>query len=237
MAEFFTLIKNKNIIITGTSKGIGYYLTKKFLKTGNSVWGCSRSKNNIKHKKYIHTKLDLNNEKQIINWVKNISKKSNLKIDLLINNAATYENKLNFFNNYRNINSTFKVNLIAPVLLTNLISKLMLTKREGSIIFISSVASILQEPGTSLYASSKSALERFAKILRQELVKFNVKVAILRVQYIKTSLSTKVSKSKLLKLKKHFVSNKLNTKKKLYQEVIKIFLKKKSSMLISDNLR
>ena len=113
----------------------------------------------------------------------------------------------------------------------------MLTKREGSIIFISSVASILQEPGTSLYASSKSALEKFAKILRQELVKFNVKVSILRVQYIKTSLSTKVSKSKLLKLKKHFVSNKLNTKKKLYQEVIKIFLKKKSSMLISDNLR
>tara|TARA_B100000963_G_C22538068_1_gene630827 strand:+ start:203 stop:898 length:696 start_codon:yes stop_codon:yes gene_type:complete len=231
------LIKDKTIIITGTSKGIGYFLAKQFLKTGNTVWGCSRSKNSIKHKKYIHTKLDLNNEKQIINWVKNISKKTNLKIDLLINNAATYEKNLNFFNNESNINSTFKVNLIAPVLLTNLISKIMLKKGEGSIFFISSAASILQEPGTSLYASSKSALEKFAKILRQELVKFNVKVSVLRIQYIKTSLSKKVGKSKLLKLKKYFVTNKLSTKKKLYKEIVKIFSKKTPPFLTSDSLR
>ena len=70
------MIKNKNIIITGTSKGIGYFLTKQFLKTGNTVWGCSRSNKNIKHKNYIHTKFDLNDEKKIVNWVKNISKKT-----------------------------------------------------------------------------------------------------------------------------------------------------------------
>ena len=40
----FSFDKNKNILITGTSKGIGNFLAKKFLKTGNNVWGCSRKK-------------------------------------------------------------------------------------------------------------------------------------------------------------------------------------------------
>ena len=88
---YLVLIKNKNILITGTSKGIGNFLAKKFLKTGNKVWGCSRKKNNINHKNYFHKKLDLNNEKKIIKWVKEIYKNNNFKIDILINNAAIYE--------------------------------------------------------------------------------------------------------------------------------------------------
>ena len=72
MVGYLVLIKNKNILITGTSKGIGNFLAKKFLKTGNNVWGCSRKKNNIKHKNYFHKKLDLSDEKKIIKWVKEI---------------------------------------------------------------------------------------------------------------------------------------------------------------------
>jgi len=235
--EYSVLIKDKNILITGTSRGIGNYLAKRFLNTGNKVWGCSRKKNNIKHKNYFHKKLDLNNEKKIIKWIKELSRKKNFRIDILINNAAIYEKNLNFFHGYKSINSTYKVNCIAPALLTNLISKFMLKKREGLIIFISSVASVLQEPGTSLYASSKSALESYAKIIRQELLKFNVKVSIFRIQYIKTSLSQIVNKKKLSELKKKFISNRINSKEKLYREINKIYFKKNSPALISDKLR
>ena len=231
---YLVLIKNKNILITGTSKGIGNFLAKKFLKTGNKVWGCSRKKNNIKHKNYFHKKLDLNNEKKIIKWVKEIYKNNNFKIDILINNAAIYEKNLNFFNNFKNIISTYKINLIAPTLLTNVISKQMLKNRNGLIIFISSVASILQEPGTSLYASSKSALESYAKIIKRELLKFNVKVCVFRIQYIKTTLSKIINQKKISKLKQTFASNKINTKEKLYREIIKIFMLKNPPAIISD---
>ena len=113
----------------------------------------------------------------------------------------------------------------------------MLKKREGLIIFFSSVASVLQEPGTSLYASSKSALESYAKIIRQELLKFNVKVSVFRIQYIKTSLSGIVDKKKLAALRKKFISNKINSKEKLYRQITKIYFKKNCPTLISDNLK
>ena len=57
MEEFLFLIRNSNIVITGTSRGVGYELTKKFLSNGNKVWGCSRSKSNIHKKNYFHTKI------------------------------------------------------------------------------------------------------------------------------------------------------------------------------------
>ena len=59
------MIKNLNIVITGTSQGIGYELTKKFLNQNNFVWGCSRKKSNIKNANYFHTQIDLTNKKQI----------------------------------------------------------------------------------------------------------------------------------------------------------------------------
>ena len=57
------MIKNLNIVITGTSRGVGLELTKKLLIYGNNVWGCSRNKSNISNKKYFHTRLDLCKEK------------------------------------------------------------------------------------------------------------------------------------------------------------------------------
>ena len=212
-------------------------MAKRFLKSGNKVWGCSRKKDNIKHKNYIHKRIDLSSEKKIIKWIKQISKKKDFEIDILINNAAVYEKNLNFFHKPKNINSTYKINCIASILITNLISKLMLKKKEGLIIFFSSVAAVLHEPGTSLYASSKSALESYAKIIRQELIKFNIKICIFRIQYIKTSLSQIVNKKKISELKKKFISNRINNKEKLFREITKIYFKKNSPALISDKLR
>ena len=190
------MIKNKNILITGTSKGIGNYLAKKFLKTGNKVWGCSRNISKIKHKNYVHKKIDLQNEKKILDWIKDIYNKKKFDVDILINNAAIYEKNLNFFYNIKNINSSYKINIIAPIIITNLVSKQMIKKRQGLIIFMSSAASVLQEPGTSLYASSKAALETYAKVIKKEFLNFNIDVSVLRIQYIKTSLSQRVSKKK-----------------------------------------
>jgi len=237
VAEYFALIKNKNILITGTSGGIGNYLAKNFLKNGNKVWGCSRKKNNIKHKNFFHKRFDLSDPKKLIYWTNRISKNKNFKIDILINNAAVYEKNLSFFHSKKNITDSYKINCISPIILTNIISKMMLKNKKGLIIFISSVAAILDEPGTSLYASSKAALESYARIIREEISKFNVKVSIIRIQYIKTSLSKTVNKIKLSALRKKFISNKIGSKEKIYSEINKLYFKKKAPLLISDKLK
>ena len=85
-----------------------------------------------------------------------------------------------------------------------------------------------------MYASSKSALESYAKVIKRELVKFNVKVCVFRIQYIKTTLSKVINRNKISKLKQIFVSNKISTKEKLYREIIKIFMQKNPPAIISD---
>ena len=72
---FLNLFEYKNILITGTSRGIGKDLAKIYLKKGHIVFGCSRKNSNLKHKNYNHKKLNLNNEKNLESWLKNLKKK------------------------------------------------------------------------------------------------------------------------------------------------------------------
>jgi len=51
--------KDKVIVITGTRKGIGKFLTKMFLSNGAFVEGCSRSDNDLVHDNYVHLSLDI----------------------------------------------------------------------------------------------------------------------------------------------------------------------------------
>ena len=88
-----------------------------------------------------------------------------------------------------------KVNLIASILLTNMISKFMIQHKKGLIVFFSSIASIINEIGSSSYASSKAGLETFSSVIMKELSGFNIKVATLRILYVPTKLSKKLSNS------------------------------------------
>ena len=67
-------MNNRIILITGNSKGIGFYLTKYFLRNGDTVIGCSRSKSNLKHENYLHFKLDITKEIDVRNMFYNIKK-------------------------------------------------------------------------------------------------------------------------------------------------------------------
>ena len=221
------MIKNLKIVITGTSQGIGYELTKKFLNQNNFVWGCSRKKSNIKNANYFHTQIDLTNKKQIKKWVIKIEKETKKKIDIFISNAANYERSLNALDNSGSITRTIGTNLTAPILLTNLLSKSMIQNKFGIIIFFSSVASILHDAGTSAYASSKSGLETFSKILKKELEIFNVKVFVLRLIYLKTSLSKKLSNKQIKKLKNKFKTDNYGSINKIYGQINRIYKTKK----------
>ena len=98
----------------------------------------------------------------------------------------------------------------------------MIQNKKGTIIFFSSIASILEEIGTSTYASSKSALETFSKIIKNELKIFKIKVSVFRILYVSTELSNKLNKKKIINLKK-FKTNKFGTINKIYENIVKIF--------------
>ena len=73
-----------------------------------------------------------------------------------------------------------------------MLSKFMIQNKKGLIVYFSSVASIVNEVGTSIYSTSKSGLETFSQTIKHELNKFNIKVASLRILYVPTKLSNKL---------------------------------------------
>ena len=227
------MIKNANIIITGTSSGIGRELAIKLLKNGNRVWGCSRKEDLIKINNYFHYKLDLSNLHQIEKWIRKVSKESGGKIDIFISNAAIFKRRLSLLDSFDNVTETVKVNLIASMLITKMLSKFMIQNKKGLIIFFSSVATIINEVGTSSYASSKSGLETFSQIIKNELNEFNIKVITLRILYVPTKLSSELNNKEITILKNRFKTNKFGTINKIFNKINELYKLRK---ILKNNL-
>ena len=221
------MIKNSNIVITGTSHGIGRELTIKLLKNGNKVWGCSRKDDLIKMKNYFHCRVNLSDLNQIKEWINKVSKESSGKIDIFISNAAIFKRRLSLLDSFDNVTETVKVNLIASMLITKMLSKFMIQNKKGLIIFFSSVATIINEVGTSSYASSKSGLETFSQIIKNELNEFNIKVITLRILYVPTKLSSELNNKEITILKNRFKTNKFGTINKIFNIINELYKLKK----------
>ena len=221
------MIKNSNIVITGSSHGIGRELTIKLLKNGNKVWGCSRKDDLIKMKNYFHCRVNLSDLNQIKEWINKVSKESSGKIDIFISNAAIFKRRLSLLDSFDNVTETVKVNLIASMLITKMLSKFMIQNKKGLIIFFSSVATIINEVGTSSYASSKSGLETFSQIIKNELNEFNIKVITLRILYVPTKLSSELNNKEITILKNRFKTNKFGTINKIFNKINELYKLKK----------
>lgn len=224
---YINLIKNLNIIITGTSSGIGLALTQIFLKHGNKVWGCSRSKKKINNKNYFHSKVDLRSKKEIKHWIQKIEKQSNNKIDIFISNAAQFVRKLHSLDSIDTIEDTIKTNLITPMVISNMVSKIMIKNKIGLMIFFSSVAVELNQIGSSTYAASKAGIETFSKVVNNELKDLNIKVATIRILYIPTKLSDQLSKKEIKNLVKKFKTNLFNNINNLFKKIEEIYHSKR----------
>lgn len=78
---------NKIMIVTGTRKGIGRYLSEAYLNEGYTVYGCSRRECDINHSHYHHAHLDVSDEQNVIDYVKHVYLREK-RLDILVNNAG-----------------------------------------------------------------------------------------------------------------------------------------------------
>ena len=169
-------------IITGASTGIGRSLSIK-LSEKYFVYLISRNKENLnKTKKLID--IEGNNSKIIVS---DISKNESIndiysqienkeKIELLINNAGIGVFKNITDTTIKDWNNTINTNLRGSFLMTKMIIDNLKSKKNGKIVFISSVAGLQPYKNSAAYVASKYGLRGFASALREELRDFNVKV-------------------------------------------------------------
>jgi 3-oxoacyl-[acyl-carrier protein] reductase len=187
---------SKVIIITGTRKGIGRYLSEYYLKKGMIVCGCSRGESDLKHDNYYHYCLDVSDEKAVVSMVKKVYQKFN-HIDYLLNNAGIASMNHCFLTPLSVVENIFKTNVYGTFLFCREVGKVMSKNKFGRIINFTTVASPLNLAGEAVYAASKTAIEKLTEILAKEFGENSITVNSIGPSPIKTDLIKNVGKEKL----------------------------------------
>ena len=199
--------KNKTVVITGGSKGIGLEITKTFLKHQANVIVLARNK----PKRKIQSKgnagyfieCDIRNTDSIDSAIKDIASKYK-SIDVLINNAGGAPMADSLTASPKFHEAIIDLNLTAPLNLSQKIAKKMIKQKTVSnIINISSVTATRPTPGSAAYGAAKGALVNLTKTLAVEWAP-KIKVNSIVVGYIETenSILHYGSKSEIKKVAK-----------------------------------
>ena len=177
--ETLNQTKGRVVVVTGANRGIGLATVKKFIGKGWWVCACVRNKSKsldllIEGKGKIYS-IDFSSEKQVTDCAKNIIRDTN-KIDALINCSGVAFGSLFSMTRMTDLKDIFQVNFFSQVLFTQLISKKMIRKKQGSIVNLSSTSGILADRGTLAYGCSKAAFSHATRIMATELGAFNIRV-------------------------------------------------------------
>lgn len=193
------MIDKKVILITGTSKGIGKYLAEYYCSKGHIVTGCSRKDTEIKNDNYTHFSLDVTDEKKVKDLflhIRNVHK----NLDVLINNAGIASMNHVMLTPLETVKKIFDTNFTGTFLFCREAAKIMNRNKSGRIINLSSVAADIGIEGEAVYASSKSAVATFTKILSKELSTFGITVNSIGLTPVNTDLIKNVPPPKISSL-------------------------------------
>lgn len=179
------LLKSKTAVITGSNRGIGKKILEEFASNKSNIIACARKMDKsfenfvIDLAKNFNVKIkpvyfDFANREEMIKQTKDIILKED-KIDILVNNASSIETTLFEMTKITNMKKIFDINYFNQVEFTQLIVKKLKKSTSGSIINISSTSALDGNIGRLSYASSKSALETFTKVIANELARYNIR--------------------------------------------------------------
>lgn len=180
-------VKDKVVLITGSSRGIGFAIAKEFVRNGAKVVVCGSKLENA-DKALDNIKKDLNvDDNYLLSVGINIKDSDDIKrvisevinkwgrIDVLINNAGITSNVSLLDSTDEEFKEMFDINFFGVVSLTREVVKYM-KDTGGSVINTSSMVGTYGGRNQSAYASSKFAINGFTKSLAKELGMYNIRV-------------------------------------------------------------
>ena len=189
-------LKNKKIIITGATGGIGSSLVDKFYNFGSLVLatGTNEEKLNNLKKKYpniIIEKFKLNEHDKIEKFIETASEKLD-GLDILVNNAGITLDNISLRLTEENWKKVLDINLTSTFLMCKYTIKKMLKKKYGKIINITSIVGHTGNLGQANYTASKAAIVAMSKSLAIEYAKKNININCISPGFIKTAMTDNI---------------------------------------------
>ena len=184
------MVKNKTILVTGASSGIGLSIVKllasskaKVFLTGRDELKLQKAISNMEGKGHKFFTADLEDENHLDLLVNNLP-----KLDGIVFCAGFNEFIPIKFINKNKAEKIFNTNYFSSVYLLQKILKKKLLNKQSSLVFISSISSILGVPATAIYAASKASINSTVKVLASELSKQKIRVNAINPGIVLTSM-------------------------------------------------
>ena len=190
-------LKDKNIIVTGASGGIGGSIIKKFydygsniLATGTRVEKLEELKSKFKNLKTL--KFDISQTDKIESFIEEATSKLGGNLDCIINNAGITKDNLAIRLSIEDWKKVLDINLTSTFLMSKFAIKKMLKNKSGKIINITSIVGHTGNLGQSNYTASKAGIIAMSKSLSVEYAKKNININCVSPGFIKTAMTDKI---------------------------------------------
>ncbi|WNX61549.1 SDR family oxidoreductase [Acinetobacter baumannii] len=192
-------VKDKYILITGASSGLGHHIAELFAKAGANIVICARRLERLKElESHIKNEygvqvytfaLDVNDRSAVKDMLSSLEAKG-VTVDVLINNAGVSDTKRFLDYNDEDWDKIVDTNLKAPwQCAQEVVQHMIKAERKGSIINITSILSQSTNLGVSPYCASKAGLRHLTEVMAVELARFGINVNAIAPGYMITEIN------------------------------------------------
>jgi 3-oxoacyl-[acyl-carrier protein] reductase len=190
-------LKNKNIIVTGASGGIGNSIVKKLYEVGANVLASGTRIEKLEElkKNYNNIKIlnfDIAQSDKIEEFIDKATDTLGGNLDCLINNAGITKDNLAIRMSIDEWKKVIDINLTSTFLMSKFAIKKMLKNKSGKIVNITSVVGHTGNIGQANYTASKAGIVAMSKSLAIEYAKKNININCISPGFIKTTMTEKI---------------------------------------------
>ena len=190
-------LKDKNIIVTGASGGIGNSIVKKLNESGANILASGTRIEKLeelkkKFEKINILKFDISQSEKIEEFIENATKELGGSLDCIVNNAGITQDNLAIRMNLDEWRRVIDINLTSTFLMSKFAIKKMLKNKSGKIVNITSVVGHTGNLGQANYTASKAGIVAMSKSLAIEYAKKNININCISPGFIKTAMTDKI---------------------------------------------
>tara|TARA_B100001057_G_scaffold322237_1_gene322425 strand:- start:181 stop:918 length:738 start_codon:yes stop_codon:yes gene_type:complete len=190
-------LKDKNIIVTGASGGIGNSIIKKLYEAGANILASGTKIEKLDQLKKKFEKInimsfDISQNSKIEEFIDNATNELGGNLDCIINNAGITQDNLAIRMSLDEWKKVIDINLTSTFLMSKFAIKKMLKNRSGKIVNITSVVGHTGNLGQSNYTASKAGIIAMSKSLAIEYAKKNININCISPGFIKTAMTDKI---------------------------------------------